>query len=343
MRALVTGGGGFLGSRIANMLRDRDDEVTVLGRRTYPHLEERGITCVQADLRDGASVTQACRGMDVIFHAGALAGIWGRRKDFQETNVTGTQNVIDACRTHAVSKLVFTSSPSVVFGKDALCGVNESQPYPIRYLADYPATKAEAEKAVLRANGPNLATVSLRPHLIWGPGDPHLIPRVIERARQGKLMQVGDGKNLVDITYIDNAADAHLRAADRLEFGAVCAGRAYFLSQGEPVVLWDWLGEILRGIGVSPVKRSLSYPKAYCIGAILEACHRMLGSSHEPQMTRFLASQLAKSHYFDISAARRDLGYEASISTKLGMERLIGWLVGLRHIPPEPASTTSAL
>lgn len=343
MKALVTGGGGFLGSRIAQMLHDRGDEVMVLGRRTYPHIEKHGISCVQADLRDATSVAQACRGMDVIFHAGALAGIWGRRKDFQETNVVGTQNVIDACRTYAVSKLVYTSSPSVVFGKDALCGVDESQPYPNRYLADYPATKAEAEKAVLRANGPQLATVSLRPHLIWGPGDPHLIPRVIERARQGKLMRIGDGKNLVDIIYIDNAADAHLRAADRLDFGAACAGRAYFLSQGEPVVLWDWLAEILRSIGVPPVKRSVSYPKAYCVGAMLEACHRMIGSSHEPRMTRFLASQLAKSHYFDISAARRDLGYEASVSTKLGMERLNEWLLSLHRIRPEPASTPPAL
>jgi nucleoside-diphosphate-sugar epimerase len=326
MKALVTGGGGFLGSRIVQMLHARGDEVTALGRGRYPHHERVGINTIQADLLDTEAIHRACEGMDAVFHAGAVPGIWGRRKTYWNTNVRGTENVIAACRARGVPKLIYTSTPSVVFGRDELCGVDESQPYPDRYLAYYPETKAAAERMVLAANGPTLASVALRPHLIWGPGDPHLIPRVIARAREGKLVQVGPGDNLVDVTYIDNAAEAHLLAEDRLRPGAPCAGKAYFISQGEPVRLWPWLNEILAAAGAPTVSRSISYRTAHRIGALLEVVHRLLGSAKEPRMTRFLASQLAKSHYFNIEAAKRDLGYEPRVSTTEGVARLVAWL-----------------
>jgi len=335
VKALITGGGGFLGSAIAHMLHTRGDEVIVLGRRRYAHHEQAGLATVQADIRDAAAVGRACGGVDVVFHTAALAAIWGPRKLFHDINVGGTRNVIDACRNAGVGRLVFTSSPSVVFGDEDLCGVDESQPYPQRFLAHYPETKAEAERLVLGANGPGLATAALRPHLIWGPGDPHLIPRVIERARQGKLMQVGDGTNLVDITYIDNAAEAHLLACDALlsvgveqssSFAAPCAGKAYFISQGEPVALWPWLGGILNAVGAPPIRRSVSYAAARWIGTVAEAVYRFMRLPGEPRMTRFLAAQLAKSHYFDISAARSDFGYVPRVSTQEGLLRLLGWL-----------------
>ncbi|MGB2984405.1 MAG: NAD-dependent epimerase/dehydratase family protein [Phycisphaerae bacterium] len=323
MKALITGGGGFLGSRIARMLHARGDDVVVLGRHTYPHHEKADIRTVQADIRDAAAVRRACRGMDVVLHVAALASIRGKRKTFWDINVAGTQHVIDGCREHGVVRLVYTSTPSVVFGEDELCGVDETQPYPDRYLAYYPETKAEAERRVLAANGTSLATVALRPHLIFGPGDPHLIPRVIARACQGRLIQVGDGKNLVDVTYIDNAAEAHLQAVDALAADAACAGRAYFVSQGEPVLLWPWLNEILAAVGAPTVTRAISHRKAHRVGAILEWVYRLVGTTREPRMTRFLAAQLAESHYFDISAARRDLGYHVRVSTEEGVRRLV--------------------
>ncbi len=328
MRALVTGGGGFLGTRIAQMLVERGDEVLVLGRRRYPQHEEAGINTVQADLRDVDAVDSACRSMDVVFHAAALTGIWGRRRDFVEANVVGTRNVITACKRQGVHTLVYTSSPSVVFGDEELCGVDESQPYPDRYLTHYAETKAVAERMVLAANGPELATVALRPHLIWGPGDPHLIPRVIARARQGKLVQVGDGRNLVDVTYIDNAAEAHLLAADALIPGAACVGRAYFVSQGDPVLLWPWLNEILAAVEAPLVTRSISYAAAYRVGALLETVYRVARLTGEPRMTRFLAAQLAQSHYFNMTAARRDFGYAPRIPTSEGILRLVKWVSG---------------
>ncbi len=326
MRALITGGGGFLGSHIAGLLHARNDEVVVLGRNRYPHLESNGTRTIQADLRDAQAVARACEGMDCVFHVGALVGIWGKRRDYWSINVDGTRNVIEGCRKHGVPKLVYTSSPSVVFDEGEMCGVDESQPYPPNHLAAYPETKAAAERLVLAANGSGLATIALRPHLIWGPGDSHLIPQVIAQAREGRLVQVGDGTSRVDVTYIDNAADAHLLAADALDPSAACAGKAYFLSQGEPVQLWPWLAEILDAVGAPAVRRSISFRTAYWLGAALELFHRAVGSKRQPWMTRFLATQLSKSHYFDITAARRDLGYRPRVATSEGIRRLIASL-----------------
>lgn len=323
MKAVVTGGGGFLGFRIAQMLHKRGDEVTVLGRRHYPHVEQAGIRQVQVDIRDAVAVRGASESTDVVFHVAAVPGIWGKRKDFWAINVGGTRNVLDACRACGVGKLVFTSSPSVVFGEEPLCGVDESQPYPDRYVADYPETKALAERMVVAANGAALATVTLRPHLIWGPGDPHLIPRIVDRARAGRLVQVGDGENLVDITYIDNAAAAHIHAADALSPDAACAGQVYFISQGEPVNLWMWINDLLKRLGVPPIRRRISYKLARRVGSMMEVAYRLLRLHGEPRMTRFLASQLSQSHYFDISAAKRVLGYEPNVATAEGVDRLI--------------------
>jgi len=326
MNALITGGGGFLGFRIAQMLHERGDNVTVLGRRHYPHVERAGIRQVQADIRDTTLLRDEFESQEIVFHVAAIPGIWGKRRDFWAINVDGTQHVLDACRECGVAKLVFTSSPSVVFGEEPLCGVDESQPYPDHYLADYPETKAVAERMVVAANGASLATVSLRPHLIWGPGDPHLIPRIVDRARAGRLMQVGDGENLVDITYIDNAATAHLLAADALAPDAACAGQVYFISQGEPVNLWVWINDLLERLGTPRVTRRISHTGARRLGSVMEFFYRLFRRSGEPRMTRFLASQLAHSHYFDISAARRDLGYKPLVTTADGVDRLVARL-----------------
>lgn len=326
MRALVTGGGGFLGGAIVRRLAARGDEVIALGRSRYPELDALGVATIQADIRDADAVRRACHGVDTVFHVAAIPGIWGSRSLFWGINVEGTRNVLAACRAVGVRRLVFTSSPSVVFGARPLCGVDESQPYPNRYLAHYPASKAAAERMVLAAHDDRLATMALRPHLIWGPGDPHLFPRIVARARAGRLAQVGDGRNLVDVTYIDNAALAHVLAADGLGAGRPCGGKAYFISQGEPVALWPWVNGILAQLGIGAVRRRVSYRAAYLVGAGLEAGYRLVGIRGEPPMTRFLASQLAHSHYFGIGRAAADLGYRAEVSTEEGVERMIPWL-----------------
>jgi nucleoside-diphosphate-sugar epimerase len=261
--------------------------------------------------------------MDVVFHVAGITGIWGRVQDFWSINVEGTRNVLAACRSGGVPRLVFTSSPSVVSGTAALCGVDEAHPYPARFIGAYSATKATAERLALAANGPALATVAIRPHLIFGPGDLNLIPRIVARAKAGKLRQVGNGGNLVDVTYIDNAAEAHLLAGRSLAPESPCAGRPYFISQGAPVTLWPWLNDILLRLGAPMVCKTIGYRKAYAIGAAMEAAYRLLRVEREPIMTRFLAVQLGKDHFFDISAARRDLGYTPRVSTEEAVRRTV--------------------
>jgi len=328
VRALVTGGGGFLGGAIIGQLRGRGDTVRSFSRQHYGELENLGVEQRRGDLADAAAVADAIAGCDVVFHVAAKAGVWGPADEYVRANVVGTRNVLAACRQHGVSRLVFTSSPSVVGSGRDIKGDNESLPYPGAYTAHYPRTKAIAEADVLAANGPELATVALRPHLIWGPGDPHLLPRLVVRAKPGRLRQVGDGTNTVDIIYIDNAATAHLLAADRLAPGSPIAGRAYFLSQGEPVPLWPFINQVLELSGVPPVTRRIPAGVAYAAGALLEVMYRLFRIRSEPPMTRFLVQQLSTSHWFDISAARRDLGYGPTISTAEGLQRLATWLSG---------------
>jgi nucleoside-diphosphate-sugar epimerase len=328
MTALVTGGGGFLGQAIVEQLVARGDRVRSLARGHYPAIERLGAHCRQGDIRDAAAVRSACAGVDVVYHTAAIAGIWGRWDEFYGINVAGTQNVIDACRAEGVGRLVFTSSPSVTFDGTSQAGVDERAPYPGRWLCHYQHTKALAEQATLAANSSALATCALRPHLIWGPGDRQLIPRLIERARAGQLRRVGDGTNLVDMVYVENAARAHLQAADALRPGAAVAGRAYFISQGEPVNCWQWIDEILALAGLPPVTKSISLKSAWRIGAVLEGVYGALRLQSEPRMTRFLAAQLGTSHYFDIARARRDFGYQPRVSTAEGMRRLGAALAG---------------
>ncbi len=326
MRALVTGGGGFLGSHIVERLHRRGDRVTVLGRNKYPHIEN-GIQCLQCDLRDRTGVFNAVEGQDAVFHAAAIPGVWGDYQKYFEINVQGTQNVIDACHAHAVKKLIFTSSPSVVFDESDLENVDETVPYPKTYLCHYPETKAMAEKLVVAANGvKGLCTVSLRPHLIWGVGDPHLVPRILDRAEKGRLVRVGEGQNKVDIIHVDNAAQAHVQACDALTPDSPVAGQCYFISDGEPVNLWDWINDLLIALERPPATKSLSYSSAKIMGALLEKVYGFLGIMSEPPMTRFVAAQLATSHYFNIAKAKKDFGYAPVITQKEGMDRLIAHL-----------------
>lgn len=312
MKVLVTGGGGFLGRYVVEQSLARGDEVTVLARGDYPELVSQGVRLIRADLCDAAAVKQACEGQQVVHHVAARAGFWGPYEDYYRPNVLGTETVIQACREQGVEKLVYTSSPSVVFGDANQAGVDESVPYPSHYENPYSATKALAEQKVLAAHGDGLLTLALRPHLIFGPRDRHLLPRIIQRAQAGKLVQVGDGDNQVDFCYVEDAARAQLLAADALQPGL--GGRAYFITQGEPVRLWPWINQLLTALGIAPVRRQVPLGVARALGGGLEFIHRTFKLAGEPRLTRFLASELARDHYFDISAARRDLGYVPTLS-----------------------------
>lgn len=323
MKTLVTGGGGFLGRYIVEQLLAQGDTVTVFSRGAYPELEALGARVMRGSLQDAAAVQKACTGMDAVFHVAAKAGLWGPWDEYYAINVIGTENVIAACQKQGVPKLINTSSPSVIFDGCSQEGVNEDIPYPEHYESPYPHTKALAEQSVTQANGKSLLTVSLRPHLIIGPRDNHLLPGLLAAARARRLPQVGDGSNRVDLTWVEDAARAHLLAAEALKPGSPVAGGIYFITQGEPVTLWTWIRALLRDLNLPEPRLRLSLPVARMLGSVLESAHRSLKLPGEPRMTRFLASELAQSHTYDISRARRDFGYHPQISMAEARTRLI--------------------
>lgn len=319
MQALVTGGNGFIGRYIVEQLLARGDRVRVLGRRAYPELVALGVPCFAVDLAAQEDCQAALRGCDVVFHVAARAGVWGDFDDFYRTNVTATQYILRAAVQAGVPKFVYTSTPSVVIGDEDLEGADESLPYLPRYLAPYPATKSIAERFVLAQT--EILTTAIRPHLVWGPRDPHIFPRLIARARSGRLRQIGDGSNRVDVTYVENAAEAHLLAADALAADSPVRGRAYFIGQEQPVNLWQFINTVLTHAGIKPVTRRIAYPIARQLAAVMEQTYTLLRIADEPPLTRLMVMQMARSHWFDHSAACRDFGYGPRISTAEGLRR----------------------
>ena len=361
--ALVTGGTGFLGRHLVERLLAQGRPVTVLGRTPAPELEARGVRFVRASLDDAEAVRAACAGAETVFHTAAKVGVWGRYEDFYRTNVLGTRAILAGCREHGVCRLIYTSTPSVVYNGRDLAGADESLPLTTACPSPYPLTKAVAEREVLAANSPELRTVALRPHLIWGAGDPHLVRRLLARARAGRLRIVGTGRNRVDLVHVENAVDAHLLAETALtvchliddkpndadlfntkHIQEIChliddkpsgvgkepaaAGKAYFITNGEPVALWSWINDLLVALGEPPVTKRISLGAAQMVGALCEGLWRALPLAGEPPMTRFIAAELAKDHWFDISAARRDLGYHPRVSMAQGTAELVASLKG---------------
>lgn len=330
MKALVTGAGGFVGGAVARALRARGDEVRGFSRGSHPELGALGVDHRRGDVADGGAVEDAVRGVDVVFHAAAKVAAGGRYADFHATNVRGTDNIIAACRECGVTALVYTSTPSVTFGLSDLEGVNESIGYSDHYDGLYGRTKAEAERLLLAAASDELRTVALRPHLVWGPGDTSILPRVVQRGRSGALRRIGGPAKRTDVTYIDDAVQAHLLAAERLLAGGDAAarisGKAYFLSSGEPVEIWEFIDRLLAAAGVPPVEKRVSLRAAMAAGWVLEKVHALTGAKGDPRMSRWIVRELTTARWFDIGAARRDLGYEPRVSLDEGMCRLAAWI-----------------
>lgn len=335
---LVTGGTGFLGRRLVERLLAQGRPVVVLSRRPAPDLEKRGVRFVSASLDDAVAVTAACAGVETVFHVAAKVGVWGRYDDFFCTNVLGTRALLEGCRSHGVRNFVYTSTPSVIYNGFDLADADENYPLTDNCPSPYPLTKAIAEREVLEANSEALRTVALRPHLIWGVGDPHLVPRVLERARAGRLRVVGDGKNRVDMVHVENAVDAQLLAEKSLD--GCASGKAYFITNDEPTLLWSWINQLLSALGEPPAEKQLSLRAASAMGTVCETLWRVFPMKGEPPMTRFIAAELAKDHWFNIAAAKRDLGYRPRISMAEGTIELIAHLkkqAGLAQAAHSPA------
>jgi len=321
---LVTGGGGFLGKALVKKLLVNNYAVTSFSRQHHPSLARMDVPQIQGDLTDADAVKKAVTGMETVFHVAAKPGVWGSYDTYYAVNVTGTAHVVNACRAQGVKRLIYTSSPSVIFDEFDMENLDESVPYPDTYLAPYPETKAIAERQVRQAATQGMDVIILRPHLIWGPEDNHLVPGILKRA--GRLKIVGRADDLVDTIYVDNAALAHVLAAQKLKENSSLSGNIYFISQDEPVSKWALANAFLEAAGKPPIKGQVSARTAYAAGWCFEKMYGLLGITSEPPMTRFMAKELATSHWFDITRAKTDLGYFPEISTQEGLKRLKAWL-----------------
>jgi nucleoside-diphosphate-sugar epimerase len=326
MNVLVTGGGGFIGMALIKRLNAEGHRVTSFSRREYPLHWALGIKSIQADIRNQEAIEEACKGRDIVFHLAAKVGIWGKYDDYYSTNVTGTANVIRACKNQGVKGIVFTSASSVVFDGSDLEGIDETYPYPAKHGSHYSGTKAEAEKMIVRANTENLKTISLRPHLVWGPYDSHLIPGILKRASSGRLRRIGDQEHFIDTTYIDNMVDSLMLAARALESNTDACGRNFFITNGEPARVWDFVNSIIQIAGHGPVQKRIPERVAMIGAGFSEWSHRIFNINSEPFITRFAIKELCTNHWFDISSAKEILGYEPRVSYAEGFKHLKEYL-----------------
>ncbi len=322
MKVLVTGGGGTVGKSIIRGLINRNYTITSLARRAYPELEKLGVEQLEVDIRDYEKVKPALVDKDAVFHVAAKVGLWGKYDEFHSTNVIGTENIIKACTVNQIKYLVYTSSASVVFDGKNIVNGNESLPYPSIPISNYTETKALAEQLVLKANCSSLKTLSLRPHLVWGPGDNHIVPGILRRAKAGTLRQIGANEYYIDTTYIDNLCDAHLCALDALSNSIAADGQAYFISNDEPIKIWDFINSILKAHGMSPINKKLSVRSALAISWCLENYHKIFLPNKEPALTHFAVNEVITSHWFDIYKAKKTLSYHPKVSIEQGLKNL---------------------
>ena len=321
MRVLVTGGGGFLGTSICLQLEQLGFEVLAYQRGAAEHFTDHSIHVIQGDICDYDALEEAATGCDAIIHTAGKAGVWGKAEDYYRINVVGTQTVVNVCQDLSIPVMVHTSSPSIAHGHGDVEGGDESLPVGPPYLAAYPASKAEAEKLALQANSSQLKTTALRPHLIWGPGDPHILPRLASKVRSGRLALPGADKK-IDTVFVENAAYAHVLALQDLLGDGKSAGKAYFISNDEPLPQGVIIKKLLAAINIEVEIRPVSSRVARFIGTVCETIWSGLGIKSEPPLTRFSADQLCTAHWYNISAAKRELGYKARISIDQGLEKL---------------------
>ena len=323
-RTLVTGGRGFLGRALVDALVQRGDDVTILDIATPPDLLPPRARYVRADLCDGAAMTDACRGVDTVFHSASLVHTKHNRVELVRTvNVDGTRSVLGACRAAGVPRLVYVSSASVVYeGRDIENG-DETLPYARRFPAPYAETKRIAEEEVLSASGPDLMTCAIRPHVVFGPGDTRFLPAILGRAKAGKLtFKVGRGTFLSDFTYVTNVVDALLAAEERLVPGSPVGGQAYFITNGEPTAFWDFVRRVVEPMGFRAPRYSIPYALAYAAAAVREFIDTLRGGTlhAEEGLSRFAIRYICTHHYFSHARATRDLGYRPRVSIQQGID-----------------------
>lgn len=323
MKALVTGATGFLGGALTRRLRGMGWDVTGIGRnpKKLNELEDLGVHPLRLDIKNKDELILAFKEQEIIFHCAAFPSPWGNFEKFYQANVIGTRNVVRACLENKVKRLVYVSTPSIYFNYNSRTNVKENDPLP-EPISNYAHTKLLAEEEIDKGFANGLAAISIRPRALFGKGDTVIFPRLIPRLKSGRLPILGDGENIVDLTYIENVVDALLLCA---ESPANTLGKKYNITNGEPVKIWKLIERICDELNYPRPKRRIPYRAADAVARTLEFAYSLIPFSPEPPLTRLSVSMMANSSTLDISAARNELGYQPKISIEEGVGRFLKW------------------
>jgi len=323
MKILVTGASGFIGGRFARFALEQGFTVRVNGRRAegVEHLVRRGAEFIQGDLSDPELVQRLCHDVEAVVHCAGAVGVWGRRQDFQQGNVQVTENIVEGCLKQQVRRLVHLSSPSIYFDGHSHLGIKEEQ-VPKRFINHYAATKYLAEQKVFGAEEFGLEVIALRPRFVTGAGDNSIFPRLLNMQRKKRLSIVGNGLNKVDFTSIQNLNDALLSS---LLAASSALGKAYNISNGTPVPLWDVVNYVMRQMELPQVTRYRSYALAYSAAALNEGACLLWPGRPEPTLSRLGVQMMSKDFTLDISRAQHYLDYQPRVSLWTALDEFCGW------------------
>jgi nucleoside-diphosphate-sugar epimerase len=324
MKVLVTGGTGFLGKQLALRLKTLGYDVSVLGRNRVigEQLQAEGLRFLQTDLKDTRATVEVCQGQDYVFHCGALSSPWGKYQDFYNANVLGTRNIIQGCQSYNVRRLIHISTTSVYFDFSHRLNISENAPLPVKSVNAYAETKRLAEEEINRAYQCGLPAIAIRPRAIFGPGDTAILPRLIKASDRTGIPLINEGKACLDITYVDNVVDALLlcqNAPDTL------LGKTFNISNGEPLDLGTLLETLSKKLGYPFKLKQIPYSTAYWAAAAMELMSNTLLFGKEPLLTRYTVGLLAFSQTLDITAARKELGYQPRVSIEEGLTKFTSW------------------
>lgn len=324
-KLLVTGGCGFIGRNLVNGFVSAGFDVIVLDFAGEAFRDD--VTFINTDIRDKNAVIAACKGINTVIHNASVVHTKANHsKAVWEVNFQGTLNIIEACKIHKVPKLIYISSASVVYqGKDIENG-NEKLSYSTISQAAYADSKIQAEKAVLAFNGSlDTTCCAIRPHVVFGPEDNRFIPAIIEKTKAGKLKRsIGKNNKLSDFTYVSNLVDAVIAAEAKLGVNTPVAGQAYFITNGEPISFFDFIGDFLMAWGQPAITKKVPFWLAYSVAAVLEFWDTLKGGTFkENKLTRFAVKYMVTHHYFSIDKAMKDLDWRPKVSLDEGIKLTI--------------------
>lgn len=314
-KVLVTGVYGFLGKYIIKELLDNGYRVVCFGRKKQEldKLKQENVEIYVGDFCVEEDILNASKDVDYIIHAGALSTVWGNREDFINTNVKGTKNILYCCKKNNIKRLVYVSSPSVYSDKADRLNIDESDFDENNKLNYYIESKIIAENEIHKTK--EVPFVIIRPRGLFGIGDTSIIPRLIKANRKIGIPLFNDGKNIVDITCVENVALALRLAIESKN----AVGKTYNITNGEPREFKNILEELFQQINEQPKYLKISLNLMYGVSDIIEGIYKILHIYKEPMITKYTICTLGYSQTLNIEKAKKDLNYIPKMTLSEGI------------------------